>query len=56
MFALTDVEIDSGLSRTALHAASLTTQVRNGNLHLQRNASEGSPLFYRTTVIDIVVP
>jgi hypothetical protein len=56
MFALTKVEIGSGTSRSALGAASLTTTLTNGNLHLERNVSDGSPLFHRTTVIDIVMP
>ena len=55
-FALTSLEIGSGLSPTALHAASVATVVSDGHVKVQRDSTDGSQVLYRTSVISIVMP
>jgi hypothetical protein len=55
-FAFTSVEIDSGTLRTSLNAASFTAVVTDGNVRVERSVSDGSEVFLRTTVVDVVMP
>ncbi len=56
MISFTGVEIDSGSSRAALGSATLRSVISGGKQRLERSVSDGSPLFYRSTAIDIVMP
>jgi hypothetical protein len=56
MFSFAAVEIDSGTSRTALNAASFTSTMGADQQRLTRSVSDGSPLFFHATAVDIVIP
>ena len=56
MISFSSLEIDSGILRTSLNAASFTSVISAGKVSLERNVSDGSQIRLRTTVVDIVMP
>ena len=55
-FVLTNVEIASGISRTALSASSVSATVGEGGIRLERNSANGSSLRYQTQAVEIAPP